>query len=164
MPTTMTVPFSTSLGAAMMRGSSLQRLFLVYPTKNKTKKKWKTDTNSAFSVHVKASSFIVWIKFHISRILTEWTKAFRRYLQSRVKAMGLEKSFTSGVPYTWKSRRKEALSRAGHTVKKQPHTHLQGTQALVPPWGSSRGRVPGTGWGWYRCSWLQSAGWPSASS
>lgn len=28
-PTTMTVPFSTSLGAAMMRGSSLQRLFLV---------------------------------------------------------------------------------------------------------------------------------------
>lgn len=28
-PTTMTVPFSTSLGAAMMRGSILQRLFLV---------------------------------------------------------------------------------------------------------------------------------------
>lgn len=124
---------------------------------------WKRDTsNGVFSVEVKALSFTVWIQFDGNKILTEWTKAFRRYLQRRDKAMGLEKSFTSGVPYTWKSRK--VLSWAGYTVKKQPHTHLQVTQTLVPPWGSSRGRVPGTGWGWYRCSWLQSAGWLSASS
>lgn len=36
--------------------------------------------------------------------LTEETNAFRRYLQRRDKAMGLEKSFTSGVPFKRKQR------------------------------------------------------------
>lgn len=46
--------------------------------------------------------------------LTEWTKAFRRYLQSRIKAMGFEKSFTSGVPCAGgEQREEETLSRAG---------------------------------------------------
>ncbi len=127
---------------------------------NKKHHGWKSDTSN--SVQIKASPFTVWIQFNSNEILTEWTKAFRRYLQRRDKAMGFEKSFTSGVPYTWKSRK--VLSWAGYTVKKQPHTHLQVIQTLIPPWGSSRGRVPETGWGWYRCSWLQSAGWLSASS
>ena len=65
------------------------------------------DTNSSvFSVQVKSLLFY-------NQILTEWTKAFRRYLQRRVKAMGLEKSFTSGVPFTRKSRRRRILSWAG---------------------------------------------------
>lgn len=75
------------------------------------------DTNSsAFSVQVKSLLFY-------NQILTEWTKAFRRYLQRRVKAMGLEKSFTSGVPYTRKSRRRRIFSWAGCYLKKQPHIH-----------------------------------------
>jgi hypothetical protein len=42
-------------------------------------------------------------------VLTELTKAFRRYLHSSVKAMGLEKSLTSGVPL-WGMRKNEQFN------------------------------------------------------
>ena len=53
-----------------------------------------------------------------SEELTERTKALSRYLQSRVKAMGLENSFTSGVPCIEMER--SIKGGASHS-----HTHLQ---------------------------------------
>lgn len=106
---------------------------------------------------IRASSQSSWFLVSFDKSLTEWTKARSRYLQSRVKARGFEKSFTSGVPYKGRSSRWVVCEGC---AAEQRHAIWR----LLPPWGNSRGRVPVTGWGWCRCNWLQFAGWQAASS